>query len=64
MDCTKADGTRSDPYQQGLLEQEHDIQFQSDSEKLDSGPGTTRSGAQYTLTGIELAALNVEDNYI
>ena len=64
MDHTQQDGTQLDPYQQGPLEQEHKILFQLDSEESD-GPGTTRSGTQYTLAGIgsELAAVNVEENY-
>ena len=65
MDYTQADGTQLDPCLQGPIEQEHEIQFQSDSEELDSGPGTTRSGQQYTLVGIgtELAVVNGEENY-
>ena len=62
MDCTQNDGTQLDPYQQGPLEQEHEIQFQNDSKDSDE-PGTTRSGTQYTLSGIELVALNVEEAY-
>ena len=63
MDYTQTDGTQLDPYQQGPLEHEHEILFHLDSEDSDNGPGTTRSGTQYTLSGIELAALNVEENY-
>ena len=64
IDYTQSDSTQLDPYQQGPLEQEHEIQFQSNSdEESDNGPRTTRSGTQYTLLGIELAALNVEEKY-
>ena len=61
MDYTQEDGTQLDPYQQGPLEQEHEILFQSDSEE--SEPRTTRNKTQYTISGIELAALNVEEAY-
>ena len=35
FDYTQADGTQLDPYQQGPLQQEHEIEFQSDSEDED-----------------------------
>ena len=63
MNYTQRDGTQLDPYHQGPLEQEHEILFQSDSEESENRPRTTQSGTQYTLLGIELAALNVEENY-
>ena len=55
----------SDPYQQGPLGKKHEVRLQSDSEASEEsdGPGTTRSGQQYTLTGIEIAALSLEDSY-
>ena len=34
---TQQDGAQLDPYQQGPLEQENRIMFQSDSEELDNG---------------------------
>ena len=44
MDYTQEDGTQLDPYQQGPLEQEHEIIFQLDSDDdSHNGPGTTRS---------------------
>ena len=42
-------GTQLDPYRQ--REQEHEIQFQSDSDGEEATTGTTRSGKQYTLAG-------------
>ena len=63
FDYTQQYGTQLDQYQQGPLEQEHKIMFQINSKDLDSKPGTTRSRTQYTLSGIELAALNIEDSF-
>ena len=45
------------------LEQEHEIRFQSDSDESDRESRTTNSGQQYTLAGIEIAALSLEDSY-
>ena len=51
------------------MRQEHEIEFQSDSDDEDEDPdggfdpGVTRAGTQYSLSGIELAALTVQDNY-
>ena len=64
MDYTQEDGTQLDLYQQGPLEKKHEIPFQSDStseEELDGG--ITRSGTQYLLLGMELAAMNLEEAY-
>ena len=65
MDYTQEDVTQLDPHQQGPLEQDHEIRFQSDSEESEDGieGGITRSGAQYLLLGMELAALNLEEAY-
>ena len=59
----QANGTQLNLYQQ-----EHEIRFQSDSKAsegsdAEEATGTTRSGTQYTLAGIELAALSLEDSY-
>ena len=60
MDYTQEDGTQLDPYQQEPLEQEHEIQFQFDSESEEEiDGGITRSGAQYLLLAMELAAMNL-----
>ena len=49
------------------MQQEHEIQFQSDSDEEPEGdlfsPGVTKAGTQYSLSKIELAALIVQDNY-
>ena len=51
MDYPQEDGTQLDPYQQGSLEQEHEIHFQSDSEESEDelDGGITRSAMQYLL---------------
>ena len=65
MDYTQEDGTQLDPYQQGPLEQEHEIRFQSDSAESEDEleGGITRSRMQYLLSGIELPAMKLEDSY-
>ena len=64
MDYTQEDGTQLDPYHQGPLVQEHEFRFQSDSESEDElEGGITRSGAQYLMLAMEIAAMNLEDEY-
>ena len=61
MDYTQEEVTQLDHHLQGPLEKENEIQFHSDSEE--TGAGTTISGTQYLLSGIELTAMNLEDSY-